>query len=149
MYWWQQRAFRERRYKIRRSNPSCRTGRKTKNLLLVRILQKTHFPPYRLEHTQSLFLRNIRLSEFEGKYPEFILTSISYLSFVYFLKILVMKLSKLKSVGCGSTHNHSGRLLAVASSTLPRCMPLSGSHINLHNIMYIVKPSESRMLNEK
>lgn len=113
------------------------------------ILQKTHFPSYRLEHTQSLFLRNTRLSKFKEKYPEFILTGIQCLSLVYFLEILVMKLSKMKSIECVSTHNHPGRLLAVVSSTLSLCIFLWSSHINLYDIMHTVKPSKSHMLSEK
>lgn len=112
------------------------------------ILQNTHFPPYGSEHTQSLFLRNTRLSKFKEKYLKFILTGIHYLSLIYFLEVLVMKLSKMKSIGRVSTHNHSGRLLAVGSFTLSLCIFLRSSRINLYHIMHIVKSSKSHMLSK-
>lgn len=63
----------------------------------MRILQKTH-------GTHTIPILEKYLSEFEGKYPKFIFTGIHYLSLVYFLQTLVMKLSKMKSVEHGSTH---------------------------------------------
>lgn len=142
------RVFREGRCKMCQSNTLCRTGRKTNILLLVRILQKTHFPPYGLAHTLSLFLRNTCTREFELKYPKFILADILHLSLFYFWKILEVNL-KIRSVKSSPTHNRSGGLLADASFILTLCISLMSSHINLHNIMHVVKPTESCMLSEK
>lgn len=152
MYWWKWRVFRERS-KTCKSYPSCRTGSKTKIFATYENSTENVFHPtgwntraHRHPHSWDVHIR-VNLKE---NTPKFILIGIHCLvSLGYFEKILVMIPSKMMPVECRSTHNHSGRLLARASSALSLCTPLLGSHSNSHNSMYTVKPSNLGMPSEK
>lgn len=121
-------------------------GGKQRFLLLTRILRKTHFPPYRLEHTQdSLFWRHTYQSEFKGKYPK--------IHRHWYILFGLLKLF-LKNTGDDTQQNYAWLNIPLGEycpTTQEEFWPLPvllypfvslyWAHTSIH-IIYTVKPSE-------